>query len=48
MGIHFDAGQPGSAGCVVLKNCEGWCRFCDRIASIADTGVKSLPLTVRY
>lgn len=48
LGLHFDANYPGSAGCVVLKNAQGWRRLCDRMASIANLGVKSLPLTVRY
>ena len=48
LGIHFDANQPGSAGCIVLINWSGWRRFCDRIASIAQSGVKSLPVTVKY
>ncbi|MEG4855522.1 hypothetical protein QUB10_32165 [Microcoleus sp. B5-D4] len=48
LGLHFDANVPGSAGCVVVKNREGWRRFCDRIASIANLGVKSLSLTVKY
>lgn len=48
LGLHFDANVPGSAGCVVLKNREGWLRLCDRLASIADRGVKILPLTVKY
>lgn len=48
LGLHFDANVPGSAGCVVLKNREGWRRLCDRLASIADRGVKILPLTVKY
>ncbi len=48
LGLHFDANVPGSAGCVVLKNREGWRRFCDRLATIADQGLKTLPLTVKY
>ncbi|MEG5186075.1 hypothetical protein QUB28_20120 [Microcoleus sp. B4-C3] len=48
LGLHFDANVPGSAGCVVLRNQEGWRRLCDRLASIANLGVKSLPLTVKY
>lgn len=48
LGLHFDANYPGSAGCVVVKNREGWRRLCDRLASIAYSGVKSLPLTVKY
>ncbi|MEG4964781.1 hypothetical protein [Microcoleus sp. K4-B3] len=48
LGLHFDANVPGSAGCVVIKNREGWRQFCDRLASIAELGVKSLPLTVKY
>lgn len=48
LGLHFDANVPGSAGCVVLKNREGWRKFCDRLATIADKGVKFLPLAVKY
>jgi len=48
LGVHFDANVPGTSGCIALKNREGWRRFCDRMASIAELGVKSLPLTVKY
>ncbi|XZO03476.1 MAG: tlde1 domain-containing protein [Microcoleus sp.] len=47
-GIHFDAGGPGSAGCIVLKNLSGWERFCDRLHAIAKLGIKSIPLSVKY
>jgi hypothetical protein len=48
LGIHFDANVPGSAGCIVLRNPEGWERFCDRMDAIAKSGIKALPLEVRY
>ena len=48
LGIHFDANVPGSAGCIVLRNREGWETFCDRMEAIAKSGIKSIPLTVNY
>ena len=48
LGIHFDANVPGTAGCIGLVREFGWRRLCDRLASNADSGVKSLPLTVKY
>lgn len=48
LGIHFDANVPGTAGCIGLVNEVGWRGFCDRMAAIAESGVKSLPLKVRY
>jgi hypothetical protein len=48
LGIHFDANVPGSAGCIVLKNKSGWQRFCDRMEAIAKSGIKSIPLSVKY
>ena len=48
LGIHFDANTPGTAGCIGIIREFGWRRLCDRLASIADSGVKSLPLTVKY
>lgn len=47
-GIHFDANVPGTAGCIGVIREFGWRRFCDRMASIAKLGLKSLPLTVKY
>lgn len=48
LGIHFDANVPGSAGCIVLRNREGWDRFCDRISEVAKNGIESIPLSVNY
>ncbi|MEG4497587.1 hypothetical protein QUB05_05550 [Microcoleus sp. F10-C6] len=48
LGIHFDANVPGTAGCIGVVREFGWRRLCDRLASIANLGVKSLPLTVKY
>lgn len=47
-GIHFDANTPGSAGCIVLRNREGWERFCDRMQAIAKSDIDSIPLQVTY
>ena len=48
LGIHFDANMPGSAGCIVLRNQEGWKAFCDRLHAIAKLGVETILLTVNY
>lgn len=32
LGIHFDAGVPGSAGCIVLKDTAQWISFQDFMA----------------
>jgi len=48
LGIHFDANVPGTSGCIGVIREFGWRRLCDRLASIADLGIKSLPLTVKY
>jgi hypothetical protein len=48
LGVHYDANMPGSAGCIVLRNREGWERFCDRMKAIAKSGIKSIPLSVSY
>lgn len=48
LGLHFDANYPGSAGCIVLKNWDGWQGFCGRMKLIATSGIELLPLTVKY
>ncbi|WP_373534667.1 hypothetical protein [Microcoleus sp.] len=47
-GIHFDANVPGSAGCVVLVNRDGWLGFCNRMEAIAKSGTERIPLEVSY
>ncbi|MCC3409822.1 MAG: hypothetical protein JGK17_30625, partial [Microcoleus sp. PH2017_10_PVI_O_A] len=47
-GIHFDANVPGSAGCIVLQKRRGWDRFCERMQSIARSGVEQVSLKVVY
>ncbi|WP_293126907.1 hypothetical protein [Microcoleus sp. bin38.metabat.b11b12b14.051] len=47
-GIHFDAGFPGSAGCIVFDREFGWGRFCERMRAIALSGVEYIPLQVVY
>jgi hypothetical protein len=46
-GIHFDANQPGSLGCLVLKNQRGWDAFRRDLEPIARI-IKSIPLIVEY
>jgi hypothetical protein len=46
-GVHFDANQPGSLGCVVLKNQKGWDAFRREMEPIAKL-IKSIPLSVDY
>ncbi|MEG4066260.1 hypothetical protein QUA42_02710 [Microcoleus sp. Pol11C2] len=48
LGVHFDANVPGTAGCIGLTTEFGWRRLCDRLASIANLDIKSLPLIVKY
>jgi hypothetical protein len=47
-GIHFNANFPGTAGCIGLRNREGWSKFCSRLLKIAAHGLETLPLTVQY
>lgn len=47
-GIHFDANVPGSAGCIVLKNREGFNKFCERMELLSIQGVNLIPLKVCY
>jgi hypothetical protein len=46
-GVHFDANQPGSLGCIVLKNQRGWDAFRRDLEPIAKI-IKSIPLIVEY
>ncbi len=46
-GIHFDANQPGSLGCPVLKNQRGWDAFRRDLEPIAKL-IKSIPLVIDY
>ncbi|MFB2921179.1 L,D-transpeptidase [Aerosakkonema sp. BLCC-F2] len=48
LGIHYDANVPGSAGCIVLKNRDGFEGFCNRMKRLADNETKTLPLTINY
>jgi hypothetical protein len=45
-GIHFDANQPGSLGCIVLSTQRGWDAFRRDIKKAGD--VDRIPLEVRY
>jgi hypothetical protein len=48
LGIHYDANVPGTSGCIGLINRDGWNGFCRRMTKIAELGVKSLSLKVKY
>lgn len=47
-GVHFDANVPGSSGCVVLRTDTGWQAFGKDMKTLADAGVKEIPLLVSY
>jgi hypothetical protein len=47
-GIHYDANFPGTSGCIGIVNSLGWTKLCDRMKAIAKSGVKSIPLSVKY
>jgi hypothetical protein len=48
LGVHFDANQPGTSGCVGLITEIGWSGLCRRMKAIASLGILNLPLKVRY
>ncbi|HEY9812578.1 MAG TPA: hypothetical protein V6D31_03435 [Candidatus Sericytochromatia bacterium] len=48
LGVHFDSNVPGTSGCIGLINFSGWDGFCRRMRNIASTGVKKIPLKVKY
>lgn len=47
-GIHFDAGVPGSAGCIVLRTASGWEGFEKQMKKLADAGIPKIPLMPSY
>lgn len=47
-GVHFDANQPGSAGCCVLKLQEHWDLFRQGMEGVRALGHQQVPLFVRY
>lgn len=48
LGIHHDGGAPGTAGCIGIIRRTSFERFCDRLEALAESGIKKLPLTVKY
>jgi hypothetical protein len=46
-GIHLDANQPGSLGCIVMTK-DRFSDFEFTIKTLSDQGIKSLPLFVTY
>lgn len=47
-GVHADRNVPGSAGCVVCTSETGWQAFQKHMQSLADAGVKKVPLLISY
>lgn len=47
-GIHFDAENPGSGGCIALRDKVEWTEFIAFMANYADKGYSSIPLIVEY
>jgi hypothetical protein len=45
-GVHFDANQPGSLGCIVLVTQKGWDAFRREMKKLGQ--VDRLPLVVKY
>lgn len=48
LGIHYDANQPGTAGCIGIIRKASFDKFCDRLEELAEQGIKRLPLIVQY
>lgn len=48
LGIHWDGGVIGTAGCIGIKNKGSFSTFCKRLSAIAQEGVKRLDLSVSY
>lgn len=46
--IHFDANQPGTAGCIAITNQIDWDSFRATILEIHNQGVRMIPLNVLY
>jgi hypothetical protein len=47
-GIHFDAENPGSGGCIALRDKAEWNEFIAFMANYAAKGFSSIPLIVEY
>lgn len=47
-GLHFDANQPGSAGCIVVRIQEHWDLVRVKMNEFAANRIKSIPLEVIY
>lgn len=45
-GVHFDANQPGSLGCIVLVTQKGWDAFRREMKKLGE--VDRIPLVVKY
>ncbi len=48
LGIHWDARNPGTMGCIGILRQPSFERLCDRLEEIHDSGDDTIPLLVRY
>lgn len=46
--IHFDANQPGTAGCIAITSQQDWDHFRATILEIHNEGIRMIPLHVNY
>lgn len=46
--IHFDANQPGTAGCIALTEQDGWNNFRETMKGLRDENIHAVPLNVMY
>lgn len=46
--VHFDAGYPGTAGCIGLVNQEDWDRYRELMHSLSSANIHVVPLNVVY
>lgn len=46
--IHFDANQPGTAGCIAITNQIDWDHFRATIFEVHMQGIRMIPLNVVY
>lgn len=47
LGVHWDGGQLGTAGCIGIKNRESFNTFCKRLSELHKQGIEFLDLEVK-
>lgn len=48
LGIHWDGGALGTAGCIGIKNKSSFDTFCQRLAKLNEQGIRRLDLLVEH